>query len=1563
MFRYLKIFLRTLRFLTITAFCLVMVVYYALQLPGIQTTLARYATDWLGEKLGGTVNISDVRVSWLDEITLEDVSIKDLRGRNMIFVREIYVNCKTNFVFSLSKAIQIDFQWKPFRFNAGLDPKKLVVFDDNLDYVMLKSPEVRLIKETSGRLNIDDWIESIDRLLQGDSLKPKKNKTPFTIDNAYVQNGFVVLSDPRKAPLPEKRFDYFNFRIDEINANLENFFILGDTITFKAKTLKGIEKRSNLTIKNLKTDFFHCHTAMKLRNLDAHINDSYLGDAIDFYYAKPSAFNDFNALVTMDANLKDCILDAQDLGRFSLNMYAYQEKYRLNATVRGTVENLSVTRMDLKFGKESFLAGDVHFEGLPELRTTKLDVKLKPSVLTAQDAKQYSPTDSYESLVSKFEKVNFSGTFKGLYNDFTSDLNVESSGLGKARGIISMKIDQDPAKSTYFGDVVTTGLEIGKITNLPDILRKISFEGKIEGRGLRIANATLGMKGKVEQIWFNGYDYKNIIVDGEMGQSVFNGAVKVIDPNLLADVEGKVDFNETLNSFRIKGNLEKVNLGKLGFTRNDYQLHTEVDLDFDGNELDNWMGKGLFLNTLLSENNKTLAIDSLFLTSETDQGQRKIAVLSEFFNGSVQGSYVPSQMIRDLTQMVREYKLYFSGTETERKAYYENKRTRPLSPVYDADYSIAFRRSEPFFAFFNPEVYISPGSQVSGRVAIRSTSEFSLSGKLDTVRYGNNAFYGNLLDFNSSKTSLSPEVLTSLIAESEEQLLANELRTEGLIVSGAWGKTNQISFDGSVRQKDTPNKARLFGTIDFLEDSFDIRFNARNSVLSINNNRWIIPPNNLINIRGDEISFKNVGLSNINQSITLYGSISRDSTLQSILRVRDFDLNTIKPFTNIDLKGIANGEVTLSNYYRNPLLMSDLHVDDLTYKNSLIGTVATDASWDNESNRIRISGNVYRIDKEIFRLSGTYNPQSTKDPLDLKANIRSANLEIAQGFVDDLFSDLRGSANGDLTIRGTPKNPVIRGEVALDQGAMRINSINSYLYFDDKVILNEEGFVASPDGFTVRDAPQNGNTATIEGGIFNGGGRNFMLGLHAYIKGRDGFKIMNTTSKNNSSFYGTAFASGDIHLTGDFGNVLISSNLTSKKGTRITIPLDGETEVNTQVEAIPFLKKTTVAADTINGKAVVRPVIRNKGLKMTFNLTLTPDAECEIIFDRVNNDKLTAFGDGRLTIEYDTRGTFTINGPYIVRSGKYDFSFQNLASLRKFSITDGSRITWSGDPLEAVLDMKASYTANVPLSGIPGVQAATANPGDLTTRYPVNVVVSLTDRLLVPKIGYSISFDTRQIPISYQTYLLAFEQKLKDDEQLLSRNVSSILAFNQIFPENNILESLRQQFFIDNLNSILSNQIGNLASKLDPNLELGVQFGDFRENLLKNMQLNFSYKFLNNRFKFSGRSTFMSPLESSLTTTNQQQLSVGGELEYLLSEDGSLRIRGYSRSVPNSNYFLYSTSGNVVVSGVSLIFSRNFNSLFAPPRSNFPIGVGSGKPLSSEVSLLRKPDSTRSTNR
>jgi hypothetical protein len=55
-------------------------------------------------------------------------------------------------------------------------------------------------------------------------------------------------------------------------------------------------------------------------------------------------------------------------------------------------------------------------------------------------------------------------------------------------------------------------------------------------------------------------------------------------------------------------------------------------------------------------------------------------------------------------------------------------------------------------------------------------------------------------------------------------------------------------------------------------------------------------------------------------------------------------------------------------------------------------------------------------------------------------------------------------------------------------------------------------------------------------------------------------------------FYGTAYVTGPVAVYGPIDNLNIEANVTSNKGTRIHIPLDGATEVVTQ-DYIQFVSK------------------------------------------------------------------------------------------------------------------------------------------------------------------------------------------------------------------------------------------------------------------------------------------------------------------------------------------------------------------------------------------------------
>jgi TamB, inner membrane protein subunit of TAM complex len=1506
-------------------------VFYAMQLPQFQTTSLQKATELLSKKLGSKVKIEKARMTWFDEITLENITIYDQKDREMIFVKELYVNCKTNFSFN----------WE-----------KILSFDNNLDYVMIRNPRVKLIYEPDGDLNIDKWLARIDELTAStdttNRLKGEHN-VPFTIDEAYIQDGTFTLADPDKERFPKEEFDYNNFTLNNVDGNLKNFFIQGDTITFGLKNMKGVDRRSDLAIKQLNTSFFYSRKSMRLNDLYAKINNSTLRNSVIFDYNSPRDFGDFNEKVVLTGNLKDCEIDAQDLGRFATDMYAYRENYLLNGDFKGTVHDFRVKDFKLKFGKNSFLDGDIAFKHLPDLYKADMDLNWRNSQIDATDARQYVGDSLYNSQVNKFGIVNFAGTFKGVYNDFATNATFKSA-MGNVAGDIKMKLPTNGALPTYDGSLTVENLDLGKLVDESEFLQKLSFAGKIQGKGFTIKDAALDFDGKVQHIWFNGYDYKNIYVDGKMNQSLFDGRVSVKDTNLTFSVGGKVDFAKTLNKFDIHGIVQNANLKPLGYSKNDVKLRSEIDLDFQGNELDNWLGEAKFLHTILQYDKRQLGIDSVFVNSSLSDDSRKISLLSEFFNVDISGKFTPSRVIADVTRLSKEYTQYFFDKEQIRLDYYAQLPYADIANKYQLDYKVTFKKSEPFFAYFYPDLYISHGTELSGNLNIRNTAELSLAGKIDTLRHGSLVFFNNDLDFNTSKEATSPKILTSLIFNSDKQKLGDMTPTEKMEVSGAWGQGNTIEFDGRIRQQESPNKAQAFGKLTFLSEGLDVTFNPKNTKLDLLGSQWMLGKNNLINVHKTDICFQDLALANQNQSISLNGAFSEDSTKQSFIDVHDFDLQTLKPLSDLDLKGIINGELVLRDVYDDAVVTSDFNIDELIYKNILVGTIGGEVLWDNLKQKLNINGNIVRINNEIFRLSGTYDPKDDRNPMNLKATLKKTNIEIFESFVDDIFSNLGGYATGTLTVKGTAKDPIIRGEVDFEKGMLRINALNSFLYFDDKINFNEEGFVAQK-GFKVRDAAQNGNVAELEGGIFNGGGGNFMLGIHAYMKDRDGFKIMNTGIKDNESFYGVGMTTGDLHITGDLNNVNISANLTSKKGTKITIPLDGETTVSTEEQGIVFTAKTNIDENLNDEKTKEKAKkdslqrVESGGLKMAFNFTITPDAECVVIFDRTNQDQLNAIGNGNINIEYDTRGGFTMSGPYTIKSGKYDFSLQNISKLRKFDIADGSRILWSGDPYDADININASYTANIFLPE--GIITST-NAAELKTRYPVVAYIRLTDKLMKPTTKFDIKFNQRQIPLNIQPQVIAFEQRLHDDEQLLNNNFVGITALNRLFSDNSFKDALDSQLLLDNVSGILTNQLGNIASKIDPNLEVGVQLGNLssvRQSVLNNMQVNFSYKFGNN-IKVSVNNTI---LQNQDQTTNNY--FYGGEVEWLLNQDGSWRLKAYSRNVPN---YYYNFNSNVSVNGVSLQHTRSFNTIFKKKDiKDLPMGISSKKPDNKFVSQTK----------
>jgi hypothetical protein len=419
------------------------------------------------------------------------------------------------------------------------------------------------------------------------------------------------------------------------------------------------------------------------------------------------------------------------------------------------------------------------------------------------------------------------------------------------------------------------------------------------------------------------------------------------------------------------------------------------------------------------------------------------------------------------------------------------------------------------------------------------------------------------------------------------------------------------------------------------------------------------------------------------------------------------------------------------------------------------------------------------------------------------------------------------------------------------------------------------------------------------------------------------FKILNTTRRDNDVYYGTAYATGNLKLGGTFDNLVITADLKSDRGTRLFIPLDKAQDAGNQ-EEIEFLS-AKILQDSLNKNQ--KTSISTSGIKMDFNFQLTPDAYGEVQFDKQTGDVMKANGSGAINLKVDTRGGFDMTGDYNIERGDYTFTFQNVIN-KKFSIQRGSKISWSGNPYEAILDIRAAYTQNLSYLGSvidsTGRGTEFKNKTDYTRRYPVDVTINIKDRLLQPTIFFNLKLhDYPQNP-DFNSSVTAFENRMKTDEQELNRQVSNVLLLGQMVSQTNST-AFAAVNLVNNLTELLSNQLSNVFSKIDQNLnvDLSLAGNSLNQDLINNLQLRLSYNF-NDRFRITRSGGFT----TATNQTNAQSLIGDWALEWFITRDGNLRFKTYNRNLQTSILGSLNTYQTFTSGGASLLYTKSFNYLF-----------------------------------
>ena len=285
------------------------------------------------------------------------------------------------------------------------------------------------------------------------------------------------------------------------------------------------------------------------------------------------------------------------------------------------------------------------------------------------------------------------------------------------------------------------------------------------------------------------------------------------------------------------------------------------------------------------------------------------------------------------------------------------------------------------------------------------------------------------------------------------------------------------------------------------------------------------------------------------------------------------------------------------------------------------------------------------------------------------------------------------------------------------------------------------------------------------------------------------------------------------------------------------LPLDGADEV-VLPDFISFSDRSNPNETEESGMDLI-------GIKMNFNMEVTPEAQISLVFDEVVGDVMTGNGTGDISMEIDEFGEFSMYGFYEINEGNYLFTMFDFIN-KPFTVRKGGTISWYGNPYNADINLIAAYETKASLYDIMPESEREEYRGNTD----VNCLMKLTDNLFNPDLSFEI-----ELPKSGESAKAVLNNVISSDEEL-NKQVFSLMVLNKFLPRSNAISSASGSALGAGVGAtssdLLSSQIGNWLNGLSDDIEIGVNAKLGNQVGEDEVAVLMSKEFLNDRLEISG---------------------------------------------------------------------------------------------------------------
>ncbi|MEH6657168.1 translocation/assembly module TamB [Leeuwenhoekiella marinoflava] len=1295
--------------------------------------------------------------------------------------------------------------------------------------------------------------------------------------------------------------------LTDLNLDIENIQLKDKA--FKADFISaGFIEASGLNLEELAFNLNVTDQNLDFNNLSLALNQNKLQGDAKLTYNSLDGLIENPGSAQLNLQIPQIVADLNTVFRFQPDLRSNEyiatlSKRLLTGSLRmsGSLDALNIKPTRFSWGSQTNLSlqGSIYNATTPEQLAFNIPVYKVNS--TKPDLNRF--LNEQELGVQLPENVQLAGSFKGNTTKI-----ITKSKLTTTDGVVSLDGTAGFGETINFeGDVIATQIQLGTLMQ-NEMLGVLDMKLTATGSGSTLNDLNATLKATVDSLGFNDYTFKDLNLNGTFKNGEGNLVSAYKDDNLNMKLNASVLLDSVASAATVDLDLIGADLQALGLTEQNIKTALTLKGYFKGvpedYEIKSEINRGVAVY-----DDKAYQLGDLDIAVFVKPDTTSLDISNRILSLDLESNASPQQF---LTAVQRHFKRYLDK---------DSKIDTLVNPVL-----MKIRGS----------VHQAP---ILGEVFIPNLRE------LDTVDIA--------IDFDEYKRTLTADIELPYINYNGYTIdsLAFKMRSDKENMDFGLGLKELIA--GPVDMKNTRLGGRVTNSmmyLDFLsmhdeeklmhvlskimleEDNIKVSIDPEDFIL--NTKKWDVNPNNSITFTESNTIFEDFVLSYQDQQIEAGNNLSGISKEHLGVSFINFKLANIMSLLNPNeslARGKLSGQFAVEDPYTSPGMVLDLKIIDFEVIETNMGVLTA------TGNSIVNKG--YDFDLKIkegvadMELTGTYTANETAASIDMSLDMNRFDVNALENFSMGELSEASGTISGTMSLSGTTLEPKYEGNFKFNQAQFEVTKLNApFLLANEEIQLDNKAVYFSD--FKIQDASSNAIVVNGEVGTESFVNPTFDLTMKA-----KNFKALNSTKDDFDLVYGTVVFDAETKITGDLILPKVNLDLTVNSATDVTYVLPpSEVQIESKDGVVIFVNKENPDAILTNGEEESYTV---SGFAIDAAFKIAKGAKFNLIIDEQTGDNFQVSGTGDFEFDMYPNGRMTLSGRYDVTEGHYEMNLYNLVN-RRFELAPDSRITWSGDPFDADLDIKAYYSVETSASGLMASQTSGA---DMSTQMqyrqevPFQVYININGELMQPVINFNLDIpEASRGAVGGQVYTRV--QQLNQQENELNKQVFSLLVLNRFFPSSSSNGSGGGTASIarDNLNDAISDQLNVFSDKLLGNTGFDLNFGldsytDYQGSAPQDrttLDVAAQKKLFDDRVVVSVGSAV--DLQGSGNSDNGTAPVVGNvSIEYLLTEDGRYRLRGYRRS-----QFENIIDGQIIVNGISLLFTREFNKFTELWQSMFP---------------------------